>query len=109
MVQRLRPRSGSNTVRCATRHVRIAVRSAYPEAALELLEGRRLLSVAPVAVDDGYDLGPDGRLSVDVTQPSPIPENPLPPPPAFDESQFVQPTGPWTTPDFVKTIEGGQT
>ena len=83
-------------------------RAAVPAAAHEALEMRRLLSVAPVAVDDAYQIGPDGKISVDVTTPSPIPENPLPPPRAFDEARFVRPAVPDGTPEPVRRVEGGQ-
>jgi T5SS/PEP-CTERM-associated repeat protein len=87
---------------------RSPVRPRIVPADLEFLEGRRLLSVAPVGVDDAYQLGADGRLNVDVTVPSPIPENPLPPPPAFDESRWPEPTGPFNIPEFENVVEGGQ-
>ncbi|HZN63815.1 MAG TPA: Ig-like domain-containing protein [Tepidisphaeraceae bacterium] len=66
---------------------------------LETVERRRLLSVAPDAADDGYELGPDHRLSVDV------PAGPIP---AFDQARFIQPAGHPETPTSVRTIEGGR-
>jgi len=95
-----------------TRHISRPVRPVrvrFAATSLEPLEARQMLSVAPVAVDDAYEIGPDGKLSVDVTIPSPIPENPLPPPLAFNESRFVEPAGPFGPPEVVRLVEGGQT
>jgi T5SS/PEP-CTERM-associated repeat protein len=74
-------------------------------AAIESVERRWLLSVAPVAADDAYELGPDHGLSVDVTAPTPGQPFPLP---AFDMTPSPAPAGPFTEPDFVRTVEGGQ-
>ena len=66
---------------------------------LEPLEHRRLLSTAPVAVDDAYELGADHRLSVG---------DPASTVPAFDETRWPVPTGPFTEPDVVLVVEGGR-
>jgi T5SS/PEP-CTERM-associated repeat protein/VCBS repeat-containing protein len=79
---------------------RSSVRSQFVLAVLEVVERRRLLSVAPDAADDAYELGPDHRLSVDVSTPSS--------PSAFDAARFVEPTGHPATPTSVRTIEGGR-
>src|SRR5688572_15520802 len=65
----------SRRVERCTPTSRMAAPLRVPSA--ELLEVRRLLSAAPVAVNDAYDL-PDGRLAVDLSTP--------PGPLAFDES-----------------------
>ena len=105
-----RPHSQTQAVRqllncrAAPRAARNALRAAA--AGFESLEARRLLSVAPTTLDDFYELGPDGKISVDVTPPSPVPEQPLPPLPAFDEGRFVRPAVPDDTPVLVRGIVG---
>ena len=67
----------------------------------DLLECRRLLSVAPVAADDAYQLGADNRASAGNPASTALP--------AFDESRWpVLATGPFTTPDYERTIEAGE-
>jgi T5SS/PEP-CTERM-associated repeat protein len=47
-------------------------------AGIEALEGRRLLSVAPTANDDAYEIPPSGHLTVDPTLTAIVPVGPAP-------------------------------
>src|SRR4029453_12634584 len=55
------------------RVIRSGGQSCTTDGRPEPLESRRMLSVAPVATDDSYDLDLDGQIGVDVTDPASLP------------------------------------